>query len=72
MKMKKIWALAAVCVCLSFSLGVQYGRSKEREDWETLQEGRCRALISFSLDRLEELKAGYAPGRQRRFSRRAA
>ena len=61
--MKKRVAIGAavvaslLCICLSFSLGLRQGQ----RDAEDLQAQRCRALLSFSVDRLGELKARHSP-----------
>lgn len=60
---KKFWGagLLALCVCLSFFLGCRYGQGNERADREAVRGARYQALLSFSVDKLEELKGGYDP-----------
>ena len=61
MKKSRVVGWLVLCVCLSFFLGCRYGQGNEREDWETVREARYQALLSFSVDKLEELKDAYDP-----------
>ena len=61
MKKCRVVGWLVLCVCLSFFLGCRYGQGNEREDWETVREARYQALLSFSVDKLEELKDAYDP-----------